>query len=169
VIGELRERWQARTPRERAVIGAAAAALAVAALWAYVWLPLAADRARLVEALPRLRAAAQTLAHQATEVDRLRAAARARGAAGAPQDAIEATLKASGLGDGYAGITPLGDGRVQVNLRAVPFDALAGAVAQLAEAHGLAVERIALKAAGEPGKVQVESLVLRAARGGGAQ
>jgi type II secretory pathway component PulM len=48
----------------------------------------------------------------------------------------------------------------------VPFDALARVVAQLAETHGLAVERVALKASGEAGKVQVETLVLRAARGG---
>jgi general secretion pathway protein M len=165
-IAELRERWQARAPRERAVIGGAVAALAVAVLWAYVWVPIEADRARLVETLPRLRVAAQALAHEAADVDRLRAAARARGAAGSSQDAIEATLKASGLGDSYAGVTALGDGRVQVNLRATPFDALARALAQLAEAHGLAVERITLKTSGEPGKVQVESLVLRAARGG---
>ena len=166
MIGQLREWWQARAPRERTVIGGAAVALAVAGLWAYVWVPIEADRARLAEALPRLRAAAQALAHEAAEVDRLRAAARARGAAAAPEAAIEATLKAAGLGDGYAGVTALGDGRVQVNLRAVPFDALARAVAELAEGHGLAVERIALKAGGEPGKVQVESLVLRTARGG---
>ncbi len=166
MIERWREWWRAREPRERAVIAAAAAALGVAVLWAYVWIPIEADRARLVEALPRLRAAAQGFAHEAAEVERLRAAVRARGGIAAPQAAIEETLRASGLGDGYAGVTTLGDGRVQVNLRAVPFDALARVVAQLAEAQGLAVERVALKASGEPGKVQVEMLVLRAARGG---
>jgi general secretion pathway protein M len=159
------EWWGERTPRERAVVAAAAAALAVAALWAYVWTPIAADHARLVEALPRLRAAASEVAGQAAEVQRLRAAARARGALAASPAAIQEALKTSGLG-GDAGVAALGDGRVQVNLRAVPFDALMRAVAQLADAHGLAVERIALKASGEPGKVQVETLVLRAAREG---
>ncbi len=166
MIEHLREWWRARAPRERAVIAGAGAALALALLWAYVWVPIEADRARLVEALPRLRAAAQEVAHEAAEVERLRAAVRARGGIAAPQAAIEDTLKASGLGDGYAGITALGDGRVQVNLRAVPFDALARVVAQLAAEQGLAVERIALKASGEPGKVEVETLVLRAAHGG---
>jgi general secretion pathway protein M len=166
VIERLLEWWGARAPRERAVIAAGAAALALAALWAYVWAPIEADRARLVDALPRLRAAAAELARDAAEVGRLRAAAQARGTAAAPAGAIEQTLKRSGLGDGYAGVAVLGDGRVQVNLRAVPFDALVRAVAELAEAHGLAVERIALKASGEPGKVNVETLVLRGARGG---
>jgi general secretion pathway protein M len=166
VIERLREWWRAREPRERVVIAAAAAALGVVVVWAYVWVPIEADRARLVDALPRLRAAAQGVVREAAEVERLRAAVRARGGAPAPQAAIEETLKSSGLGDGYAGVTALGDGRIQVNLRAVPFDALARVVAQLAEAEGLAVERIELKASGEPGKVQVETLVLRAARGG---
>lgn len=166
MIERLLEWWRARAPRERAVIAAGASALAVAALWAYVWIPIEADRARLAESLPRLRAAAHDVGREAAEVDRLRAAARARGGGAAPQAAIEETLKASGLGDGYAGVAALGDGRVQVNLRAVPFDALVRVVAQLAEAHGLTVERIALKASGEPGKVQVETLVLRAGRGG---
>jgi general secretion pathway protein M len=166
VIERLLEWWRARAPRERAVIAAATAALAVAALWAYLWVPIETDRARLVEALPRLRAAARELGREAAEVERLRAAVRARGQVAAPQAGIEQTLKAAGLGDGYAGVTVLGDGRVQVNLRAVPFDALARVVAQLAEAQGLAVETIALKASGEPGKVQVETLVLRTARGG---
>ena len=52
-----------------------------------------------------------------------------------------------------------------MNLRTVPFDELVRALAALAENQGVAVESVALKAAGE-GKVQVESLVLRAARGG---
>ena len=60
----------------------------------------------------------------------------------------------------------LGGGRVQVNLGVVPFDALVRAIAQLAEQHGLAVETIALKAAGEPGKLRVETLVLQRARNG---
>jgi len=166
VTARLLEWWGARAPRERAVLAAAAAALALASLWAYVWIPLAADRARLADALPRLRAAARELARDAAEVERLRAAVRARGAVTAPAGAIEETLKGAGLGDGYAGVAALGDGRVQVSLRAVPFDALVRALAQLTEAHGLAVESIALKASGEPGKVQVETLVLRAARGG---
>jgi type II secretory pathway component PulM len=166
VIERVRQWWGAREARERGVIAVAAAALAVAVLWAYVWVPIAADRVHLVEALPRLRAAAQGVAREATEVEQLRAAARARGASPPPQAAIEETLKSSGLGDGYTGVTALGDGRVQVNLRAVPFDALARIVAQLAETQGLAVERLALKASGEPGKVQVETLVLRTAHGG---
>lgn len=157
-----REWWQGRNTRERALIALGGAALAVAVLWAYVWVPLEADRVRLAAALPTLRAQAQQVALQATDVERLRAAARSRGGAGPSQPAIEETLKAAGLG--VTGVAMLGGGRVQVNLGVVPFDALVRAIAQLAESHGLAVETIALKAAGEPGRVRVETLVLQGAR-----
>jgi len=158
-----REWWQGRNTRERALIAMGGAALAVAVLWAYVWVPLEADRVRLVAALPTLRAQAQQVALQAADVERLRAAARGRGGAAPSQVAIEQTLKAAGLGAGVTGVTMLGGGRVQVNLGVVPFDALVRAIAQLAESHGLAVETIALKAAGEPGRVRVETLVLQGA------
>jgi len=167
VIGRAREWWQAwwqvRAPRERLVYGLGAGALLVASLWAYVWLPVQDDRARLAAAVPKLEREAAETVRESAEVDRLRAAARARGAV--PQGAIEAAMKAAGFGDAYAGVSPLGEGRVQVNLRTVPFDDLVRTLAALGERHGVAVETAALRAAGE-GRVQVESLVLRAARGG---
>jgi general secretion pathway protein M len=158
-----REWWQGRNARERALIAAGAGALAAALLWAYAWVPLAADRARLVGELPKLRTQAQQFVLEAAEVERLRAAARARGAEPASQAAIEQTLTGAGLRG--AAVAVQGGGRVQVNLGVVPFDALVRAIAQLAEQHGLAVESIALKAAGEPGKLRVEALVLQGARG----
>lgn len=163
MIERLREWWTARAPRERAVFGIGGAALAVAALWAYAWVPIADERARLAAAMPGLRAQAAAVAREAAEVERLRAAARSRAAASPA--AIEEALKAAGFGAALAGVAPLGEGRVQVNLRAVPFDDLARALAAVGERHGVAVESVALRAAGA-GKVQVESLVLRTARGG---
>jgi general secretion pathway protein M len=160
----LRELWNAREPRERMVIAAGLAALALALIWAYVWDPIVADRGRLVGAMPRLRAQAALMDVQAAEVERLRAAARARGAAPGPAAAIAEAAKAAGLGDVASGATALNDGRVQVTLGPLPFDALMRLLAHLAAAHGYAVESIALKASPEPGRVQVETLVLRAAR-----
>jgi len=163
VIERVREWWRARAPRERLVYGVGACALLIASVWAYVWLPLQDERTRLAAALPKLRAQAAEVAHESAEVDRLRAAGRKRGAV--PQGAIEEAMRAAGFGESYGGISPLGEGRVQVNLRTVPFDELVRALAALGESQGVTVESVALRAAGE-GKVQVESLVLRTARGG---
>jgi general secretion pathway protein M len=166
MIGQLREWWRARNARERWLIGGGGALVMVAVLWAYVWAPIAAERARLIASLPALRVQAQHVAEQAAEVERLRTAARSRAESGPPQRAIEDAMKAAGFGEGFAGVAALGGGRFQVNLGVVPFDALLRVVAQLAERHGLAVETIALKAANEAGKVRVESLVLQGARSG---
>ena len=159
-----REWWHGRDARERALIAVGSGALTVALLWAYVWVPLETDRVRLTATLPTLRTQAQQLALQAEDVEHLRASAHARGGAAQSQSAIEQTLKGAGLGAGVVKVAMLGGGRVQVDLGVVSFDTLAGVIAQLAESHGLAVETIGLKAAGEPGKVQVETLVLQGAR-----
>jgi len=164
MIERVREWWRARAPRERLVYGVAACALLIASVWAYVWLPLQDERTRLAAALPKLRAQAAEVAHESAEVDRLRVAARKRGAV--PRGAaIEEAMRAAGFGDSYAGTSSLGEGRVQVNLRTVPFDELVRALAALGESQGVTVESVALKAAGE-GRVQVDSLVLRTAGGG---
>lgn len=158
----IRELWNAREPRERMVIAAGLGALLVAVLWAYVWDPIATDRARLAAALPKLRAQAQLVATQGAEVERLRNAARSRGTPTAPDAAIGAAAKSLGLGDAIGAVTVLGEGRVQVVVKPVAFDALVRLLGELAAGQGLAVESLVVRVAPEPGRVQVETLVLRA-------
>jgi general secretion pathway protein M len=158
----IRELWNAREPRERMVIAAGLGALLVAVLWAYVWDPIATDRARLAAALPKLRAQAQLVATQGAEVERLRNAARSRGTPTAPEAAIGAAAKSLGLGDAIGAVTVLGEGRVQVVVKPVAFDALVHLLGELAAGQGLAVESLVVRVAPEPGRVQVETLVLRA-------
>jgi general secretion pathway protein M len=160
------ELWRAREPRERVVIAAGLAALGLAVLWAFVWDPISSDRARLVAALPKLRAQAQQVASQGAEVERLRNAARSRGAASAPDAAIATTANSLGLAEAVGGVTSLAEGRVQVALKPVAFDALVRLLGELGAAHGLVVESLAVRAASEPGRVQVETLVLRAGSAG---
>ena len=162
----LRELWNSREPRERAVIAVGLGALVVAALWAWVWHPIASDRARLVAALPQLRAQVQQVARQGAEVERLRNAARSRGVAPAPDEAIATTAKSLGLGEAVAAVTALGEGRVQVALKPVSFDALVRMLGELGTEHGLAVESLVVRAAPDPGRVQVETLVLRSGSAG---
>ena len=157
----LREVWTSREPRERMVIAAGIGALLLAVLWAYVWEPISTDRARLVAALPKLRAQAQQIATQGAEVERLRNAARSRGAAAAPEAAIGAAAKSFGLGDAIGTVTSLGEGRVQVAMKPVAFDALMQLLGELGAAHGLALESLVVRAVPERGRVQVETLVLR--------
>jgi general secretion pathway protein M len=165
-VEALRELWNAREPRERVVIAAGLGALLLAVLWAYAWEPIATDRVRLVAALPQLRAQAQQIATQGTEVERLRNAARSRGPASAPDAAIGATAKSLGLGDAIGTVTTLGEGRIQIAVKPVAFDALVRLLGELGAAHSLAVESLVVRAAPEPGRVQVETLVLRTGAAG---
>jgi type II secretory pathway component PulM len=157
----LRELWRAREPRERLVIALGLGALVLAGLWAYVWEPIARDRARLVGALPQLRAQAREVAVQGAEVDRLRNVARSRGAPAAPDAAIGAAAAAAELGDAIGTVTALGEGRVQVAVKPVAFDALVRLLGELGMRHGYAVESLVVRATPERGRVQVETLLLR--------
>lgn len=162
----LRELWSAREPRERRVIAAGLGALLLAVLWAYVWEPISTDRARLVAALPKLRAQAQQVATQGAEVERLRNAARSRGTPSAPDAAIGVAAQSLGLGDAIGTVTALGEGRIQVAVKPVAFDALMRLLGELGAGHGLAVESLVVRAAPEPGRVQIETLVLRTGAAG---
>ncbi len=160
----LRQWWAERAPRERAIMAGGAALLAVAIAWAYLWEPIAAERLRLIDLAPRLRAQAARVTAQGAEIEQLRVAARARGPSAPPQAIVEQAMQTAGLGGALTGVMSLSEGRIQVGLRPVAFDALVRGLAQLGEAQGMSVDSIALKAAGEPGKVQVENLVLHVAR-----
>lgn len=157
----LRELWRAREPRERLVIVIGAGALLAAALWAYVWDPIVRDRARLVTALPQLRAQARMVAAEGAEVERLRNTARSRAAGAAPDAAIAAAASALGLGESIGTVTALGEGRVQVAVKPVAFDALVRLLGELGARHGYAVESLVVRAAPERGRVHVETLMLR--------
>jgi general secretion pathway protein M len=151
--------WQARSPRERRIVTAGAAALLAAALWAYVWVPLQADRARLARDLPGLRAEAAMVAAGAAEAARLRSAPRS--APGGALAAIEARGREAFAG-AFGAVAAVGDERYRVTLQPVAFETLARFLGGLAADHGLVVDRLALSPQPAGALVAVDALVLRA-------
>ena len=154
--------WHARPERERQIIAAGLLLLIIAALWAYVWSPLQADRTRLRAEVPRLRAEAAQVAAGAEEVTRLRGALQ-RVSPGGASGTIEARAREH-FATAYGGVTALGDERYRVSLQPVPFAGLARYLGALAADHAIVVESLALSARPEGGTVNVEGLVLRAPR-----
>ena len=65
--------WLDRTPRERRVTTIGVVALALAFTYAYLWLPIVRERARLIADLPQLRTQVQKMRADALLVERLRA------------------------------------------------------------------------------------------------
>ncbi len=64
--------WEARLPRERQLIAAAAAILAPALVYYVLWQPAHRSVAKLQSALPVMRAQAEQMKQQAEEVEMLR-------------------------------------------------------------------------------------------------
>jgi len=149
--------WLQRSPRERAAIAWGAAALALAIVVAFVWLPLERARARLTAQLPALRASIATLERDAAEVKRLRAVPAATAGAATPL----ASLASSAGGLPGAQITVLDDRRVRVTGADVSFAALLEWLRNAAATHGMRVEDARLEALPLAGRVRAELVLSR--------
>jgi type II secretory pathway component PulM len=90
-----------RSPRERMAVTLGAGAAILLAGYGWLWLPLAADTARLRASLPQLRALAAQLEADAAEAKRLAAAAAPRAASATDSLAagVEQNIAAAGLKD----------------------------------------------------------------------
>ena len=136
--------WQHRTVRERAIICAGVAMLTFGFAYAYVWLPVERDRARLMTDLPRMRKEAQQMRDDAREIERTRESARVK-VKTAPRDlipALSASASASQPGRSVPQVTAQADGNVRVIFPSVRVEdwlawiATTGAYgAQIVDAH----------------------------------
>lgn len=151
----VRDWWGTRSPRERRVIGAGIAVLAVAVAFV-VWLDAERTRARLGAELPRLRASIASLERDAAEVQRLRAMTPVRPAGASPL----VTLATNGGGLPGAQVSVLDDRRVKVTGE-VAFGALLEWLRNAQVTHGMRVENARLEALPAKGRVRADLLLSR--------
>ncbi|WP_454765266.1 type II secretion system protein M [Cupriavidus campinensis] len=116
--------WNARNPREQAILGGGAVLLVLVFGYLVLWEPAADGRARLQRNLPQLRA-------DLAEMETL--AQEARGLAASPAPTLRGDALTQALQDslGQHGlkatrVAPTGDNAVQVQLDKAPFGAVAG-------------------------------------------
>lgn len=100
-------RWRMLDARTQAIVGTGAALLIVACLYAYVWLPAARERDRLMLRLPQLAA---QLALMQTQADEIRALGGASPIAPAPPLAADAAALQSLFGEGAQASADAGRG-----------------------------------------------------------
>jgi general secretion pathway protein M len=162
-MDSLRTMWHARTPRERFALMLAGVVIVVFLLYSFVWEPVSAERTRLRESLPELRAQAARFAIDAAEMRRLRASAHDQPQSASGPTAVEAAAERIGVRASIASITEVPGGRLQVALEPVPYDVLVRWIGELARSAGLAVESAQLRPGPKPGLVMVESLVFKGA------
>ncbi len=145
--------WQQRTPRERAILFAGAAVLGVGFVYAYLWLPLERDHARLSADVPRLRNEAQQMRDDAREIESMRARAKA------PPADLKAALSAAAAGQ--KGVAPPqisaeADGGLRVVFPSVRFDDWVSWLAATS-AYGVRLATVRVEPLDTPGLVKASA------------
>lgn len=113
--------WNARTPRERRILGSGVLALALLLGYAWLWLPVQRESAQLRADLPALAMQAQQVAAGRQVVAALRTRS-APSSAGDLAARVEDLAVAGGLRARIEAIVPLDAQRVRVRLPEVAFD-----------------------------------------------
>jgi general secretion pathway protein M len=153
-----RDLWRSRAPRERAVLAAGGAVIAVMLAVALVWLPLERTRVRLEREVPELRAAVQALQRDAEEAKRLRSMAPVAAQSAAPLAALAAGAVAAPPGSRLVLVDP---GHLRLTGADVGFTQLLEWLASAAGNHGLRVESAHVEALAAPGRVRVDITLAR--------
>lgn len=154
--------WRERAPRERAVLGAGAAFVALVLVYLILIEPAATGIPRLERRLPVDRQQAAQLDTLLGEVRNLKS--KAQVATVSPQEArgaIEKSLAAAGLK--ATRIVPLADGDLQITFSNVPYAAWAAWLARTERELGARTTSVTANATDTPGNADVE-MSLRLAR-----
>ena len=154
------EAWRARPERERSMLAAGGAVIAVMLYVALVWIPLERMRVRLAADLPALRASISALERDAAEVKRLRAQPSAVPQNRAP---LAPMMAANTWARELPGVqlTVPDEKHVRLSGSDVAFNALLDWLATAQAAHGLRVETARIDALAAPGRVRAELTLAR--------
>jgi general secretion pathway protein M len=130
-----------RSPRERMAITLGATAALLLAGYGWLWLPLAAETARLRASVPQLRAQAAQLEADAAEAKRLAAAPKPQAAPAVDSLAagIEQSILAAGLKDKVR-VQPLDAARAQLDTENANFNDWVALLAAVQQARNARVE-----------------------------
>lgn len=155
--------WQARDPRERAVIAALLLAIACALV---ISVGLAVQRSRAVlraDTVPELRERAMQLEQQAAEYERLRAAPKVTPSQSDLRALLQAQAGAAGLTRALQSLDAVDADHAKVVFGAVAFSDWLNWVVSL-EAQQVRVESCRIEALSTPGIVSVTSTLARPGR-----
>ena len=150
--------WQQLAPRERMLIGWGGAGLVAALGYAYVWMPVDAERHKLRNGLPALRVAAAQVRAQGDEVLRLKAMAVPSLAGAALLNAVEQAARELGSSGKPPQFGLLDERRVSANWPVISFDAWTALAAKLQNVQHVRLESASVDALSEPGMVRVQAV-----------
>jgi general secretion pathway protein M len=156
--------WQARSPRERLVLGVGAVVLTLLLLYHFVWEPLEAERERLRRSIGALRTQAAQFDEDAAEAELLRNTGKERPRSASNHALLQEAAERVGARSSIKSITEVADGRMQVVLEPLPYATLVKWIGAIMGSGAVTIDAIQVKTSGTPGSVQVDSLVLKVAQ-----
>lgn len=145
-----------RTPRERGILIAGAAALALLLIYAAVWEPLSSNLTRSRQLAADKQAALHQMQRSAARVQAMRSQGTARAGAGTSQSLlslIDTSAREFQLQPFMRRVEPLGTDRARLWLERAPFDALVQWLASLQAQYGVSVGEL-VASRQEPGMVE---------------
>jgi len=160
-VAAVRAAWLQLAPRERRVIAAGSALLAVVAVYLFVLAPFYRSLVRLRVEVPQHRAQLAVMREQAALVERLRRGGSARTPAMKLPALAEQAADTHGLRAMITRIDAEGANGLRIALDGAPFNAMVAWLTELQQRSGLRVETAAIESQEAAGTVNAR-LLLRA-------
>lgn len=156
-LQRLRELWSERSLRERALLAGGVAAVALTALYLFLWQPGLAASRRLSAALPKLRAQVELMRAQQTEIAALRKSSGAAVQAGDLKTLLESSLARAPFGKSVQRVDATSGERATVVVASASFDDWLRWAAAAQREAGARVERCSITPLAQPGLVRAEA------------
>ena len=153
----LRELWNERAPRERALLAGGALAIALVALVVLLWQPGLAASGRLSATLPKLRAQVELMRAQQSEIAALRKSAGAVAQGGDLRVLLQSSVGRAPFAKSVQRIDAASGERATVLVAAASFDEWLRWVTEAQREAGARLERCRVSALDTPGAVRAEA------------
>lgn len=160
--------WRRQSARDRMVLAAGGAVVAVLLLWAFAWYPLAASRDALAASAAQAEADLAWMRGVAPELSQRRASGAMTGLDRAGRSLLalaDGTARDAGLGGSLVRVEPAGTGRVNLWFERVPFDALVTWLESLSRRYGVTIDELQVERAVDTGTVDARIGIVDAAGG----
>lgn len=155
-LQRLREYWSERPARERALLVGGALAVALVALYLFLWQPGLAASRRLSATLPKLRTQVELMRAQQTEIAALRKSAGAVAATGDLRALLQSSVAQAPFGKSVQQIGGSGE-RATLAVASADFGDWLRWAAEVQRAAGARLERCRITALDQSGMVRVEA------------
>jgi len=153
----LREFWSERAPRERALLAGGALAIALVALYLFLWQPGLAASQRLAATLPKLRAQVELMRAQQSEIAALRKSTGTAAQGGDLRTGLQSSVGRAPFAKSVQRIDAASGERATVLVASADFDDWLRWVAEAQREAAARLERCRISALDTPGMVGAEA------------